>query len=180
MADKYAPIIYKSLRAQDFNVRNDFTGLFIDNEPGRADAIVSKNGRCCFVEVKSSGDNAFSFKEYRQNQREWAEQYCVNPPYNNPLCLALIFGGDRPHTTLAKGYFPRKLWMIPYHAYLDMERTVLQYQATLPYLAGKGYLEAMQKHHIDALHLLNGFEFPYQDGIYTIPEYHPFSLLFTC
>ena len=126
MADKYAPIVWRSLREQGFQTRYDPTAKYATtDEPGRADGLVAHNGKSACVEVKC-GDESFDFRDYRDNQREWAELYCVNEPYNIPLYVALVMGSDRPNYKFERGYHPRKLWMIPYEQFLIYEKVVLQ------------------------------------------------------
>lgn len=182
MADEYAPIIYKSLRAHYFNVRVDPTSKRVE-EPGRADATATRNGRSVFIEVKcaqANDENSFDFDEYRENQREWAEEYCLNEPYNNPLFVALTIGGDKPHLSPEKGYKPRKLYLLPYRHFQKLEEKIRVYQDSIPYLADKGHNKEMQERNLDAVHLLANYELPYspKDHIYILPEHHLFNRYF--
>lgn len=183
MADKRAPEIVKALHehgymtrsVQPIKVKRGGKWIWVSpEEQAKADHFVMKNGRSAALEIKN-GYNSYRFDELRLDQREWAETYCIAPPYNTPYFIALVIGTDRPNS---KMNFRRRAWIIPYKEYLSAEVTVGAYQKTLPYFAGKGVNLEMQRLKIDAITLFEAFELVWTQGMWCIPENNPFSTHF--
>jgi hypothetical protein len=172
MADKFAGEAVHSLHFWGCSVRADATMKFATaEEPGRADLVVMKRGRGCFVEVKN-GRDSFAFSELRENQRQWIETIAL-PIYQTSVWIWLVLGSSPPHLDLLR-YNIRQAWLCPYHQFLEVEAKVLPYSGSIPYRAGKGYRKELQENHLDAMHLLARFALRWKQGHWQLPQPHPF------
>jgi len=154
--DKYAPILKHSLQQSGYIIRADPTMKYAVEESGRADLLVLKNGMGAAIEIKSA-EHAISLKDLRDNQREWAREFCLSHPYNTPYWIFLIMGCHSPMLKrVPVNYMPFRAWIITLDVWEYIESILPQ--NALPYLAGKGYNIEMQKHKLDAVHLLAEYE----------------------
>ncbi len=165
-------------------------------EPARADikALRANSGVC--IEVKDGKDEGghafFDLSEWRDNQREWAVKFCEAPPYSTRYWIWLRIGlGVRNKLE------PTKTWLLPRKKLAAICALVQPIQNRLVYQVRPGLSIELQERKLDALTLLGGFElqwnpankirkpdwmlarFPdsspvYTQGIYTIPQNHPF------
>lgn len=178
MADRVASEAVRTLHGYGFATRTDpTTQLATVESPGRADVMAAKGGRAVFIEIKN-GRDSFPFGNLRDNQREWAERYCLPSPYSNPYWIWLSLGGDPPHRNPEK-YKPRKTWLLPYDVFLDIEATVKPIQMSLVYRCAPGMKREIQDRKLDAINLLSGWELTWEgNSTWGIPDSHPFNTLF--
>ena len=149
MADLYAPEVRKSLDLQGFMTRIDPTSQYAtEGEGGRADILVLKNGKSCAVEVKS-GRKSFLLSDWKDNQRSWSKIYCEDY-FTTPYYLSIVIGEEGLR---APKIGERHAWLMPKNVFEETEKTILPYQKTIPYKAGKGYDLEMQHLGLDAVTL---------------------------
>lgn len=175
MADRHADEATRSLRKVGFGVRADPTAKYAtQDENGRADLMIVRAGKGAYVEVKS-GLDSFDLRSWRENQRQWWTEYCKPEPFSMELWFWLNIGVHPPSYNPEK-YSPRKAFLFPVEAYLEVEAKIVPYQFTLPYLAGTGYRKEMQEQKLDALTLLDQWKVTWSgNGTWAIPDSHPFS-----
>jgi hypothetical protein len=177
MADKWAHEVVRTLHKLGFGVRADPTTRFATaGENGRADQMIVRGGRGCYIEAKT-GTTGFDFDTLRPNQREWIESFALPEPYRMEVWIWLAMGTDRPNNTQPDA-LPRKHWLIPYPVMLHVEKQVRPIQRTLPYRAGKGMRKEIQEQKLDALNLLRLWELEWVGGgVWDIPEGHLFHTI---
>lgn len=206
MADRNHTAARRTFLHHGWMTRSDPTTKFVES-PGRADYLIAGRGMAIAIEVKS-GLDGWSPGELRENQREWAEKYCIPPPFSTPYWIYLTIGVDpeayvegkarkTPHASKPSVYMPRRTWLFPYVMIHRIERALEGIQSTLPYRARKGLSTEIQRIGLDAHSLLRGYELcwhkprsvarpswfseagkPYSYGLWLIPDGHPFSQMY--
>ena len=183
MADLHSGEVSRSLHKWGFGVRADPTVNWTqqgkgDFTPGRADLMVVKNGYGCYIEIKS-GKTGFLFSHYEPHQRQWAETYALPIPYQTPVWIWLFLGTDPPNRNPER-YVPRKAWLVPYFAFLEVEQMIAPYQATLPYRVKKGLRKELQEGSLDACTLFRDYELQWNGGgVWMCPESHLFRQVYS-
>jgi len=158
------------------DIRYDKWGKpLFQGEPGKPDMDVWGGGRFTMIEVKD-GYDSFSFNNFEQNKREYIAKYCTPAPYLVQVWIWLSLGNGYPNWKPEKQ--PRFTWLIPYQEWLKMEERVRPYQATLPYLAGRGYGLEMQAQKLDAVHIFERFVLQWEKGVWQLPHTHPFYKMY--
>ena len=159
MADKNHHYATKLLHHYGFATRSDVTSKFVGwdkaEDIGRADIFASRRNMPVFVEVKR-GIDAFDTTQWRVPQRIWAE-WMESAPFNTPYWLYLTIGKNPPNYNPDK-YMPRKSWLIPRAAFLEVEKKSIAIQNRLVYRAAKGMRKEIQEGNIDACTLLSEWE----------------------
>jgi hypothetical protein len=178
MADKNQASVVQMLHSYGFIVRADPTMRYATaDEPGRADLMCVHNGLGVMIECKNS-EMAFNLSEWTPRQRDWAQNYCVNEPFNVDYFVALTLGVDRPNANPVE-YAPKRTWLIPCLRFVYVCSIIEPIQASLPYRATKGYSLILQEKRWDAINLFGDFELPWGKnpdgkGGWTIPNNHVF------
>ncbi len=177
MADLHADEVTKTLHSYGWLVRTDPTQKYATaGENGRADLLATRGGYGVAIEIKSDY-GAFSFDNWRDNQRKWWQDECI--PYGTPLFIWLFLGKDRPNADMSKGYLPRRAWCVPAAEILHAESLIQPYQSSIPYLASAGYRTELQSQQLDAYHLFAPYEVKWAGGgTWSFPELHIFHKLF--
>lgn len=195
MADKNHVDARRTFQHYGFIATSDPTSKHVE-EPARADFKLIRAGRGVCVEVKDgkdeNGRSYFDLSEWRENQRDWALRFCELPPYSTPYWVYLRIG-----LTQKNKIEPYITWLLPRKVMMGVCDIVQAIQNRLPYQVMPGISIEMQRRSLDALTLLAGYElqwydrftvskpawmlerFPddsptYSNGIYLIPENHPF------
>jgi hypothetical protein len=70
---------------------------------------------------------------------------------------------------------PRMLWVIPWQAWLNVERRVTEFQNTLPLAVRKGLNKQIQAQKLDAMHLFAPYalKWSHRKGGFVVPPGHP-------
>ena len=175
MADKYAREAWRTLRNYGFAVRTDPTQKYATaGENGRADALVARAGRAVYVECKT-GATSFAFKNWRPNQREWYEQFCVPYPFDMELWFWITMGFDRPNS-INPTHAPRRSYLLSVEVLKQTEDLISPIQDSIPYRVGPAYSREMQKRHLDAENLWLPYALVWAgDGNWTFPLTHSFQ-----
>jgi len=183
MADTYQPEVTRSIRSWGFwtlkptDAYQAFGGkkkrLVKPDEPGRADMIVTRGHRVCYVELKDA-TQGFAFTDFEQNKRVWTR--LMQDRFGASIWLFLILGIDPPNRNREKYPYARRAWLLPIETLFRMETMIPQ--KTLPMIASKGYNTMMQKNKMDAVHLLADYELPWGKGNWLLPENHCFRSFF--
>jgi hypothetical protein len=110
-------------------------------QKGRPDLVVMNPRSAGFyVEVKTLNvkrESSLAFSKINEGQRRWLSEWNDQRVLGSWLGLGTV------------GHRPRELYMIPWTFWLQIEKQVSQYQDSLPYQVGKGYLLDMQSLQLD-------------------------------
>ena len=125
---------------------------------GRPDIIAIRPDRTIVVEVKTfPRGKSFPLDAIRPEQRRWLDAW------TEVGGLAYLGLGTTEGTAGSESN-PRYCWLVPWSIWLGVEDVLSPFQASLPLLAGKGYSTALQEQHLDAIHLLAGWELRWSKG----------------
>lgn len=163
--------IVKMLHTYGGFTRSQETGKYSQTEPGSADIMLHLRGGCA-IEVKTGFNGTFRFKDWRENQREWATEYVKNTL--NFYWLAIVFEGmeECPFSSLRN---PKHAFLLPEARVWDAEETFMTLQESFPYKAKKGMLREIQENNLDAVTLWKDYGLLWQPRLgWQIPETHLF------
>lgn len=196
MADKNAPLAIKMLHYYGFTTRTDVTSEFAGisgSDIGRADVVCGRMGKAVHVEIKR-GIDTFNLEDWRINQRQWGA-WTIAPPFCVPYYVFLTLG-KHPATYNARSYMPKRSWLVPLHAMLEIAAKVQPVQKSLVYKVKPRMKKAIQEGHLDAVTLLADYELVWQSnsdlvkpawmsdpgsqygGFWIVPETHEFWKMF--
>lgn len=135
--------LYSMLR-HEYNLWPDhFEDLPGSKKPGRPDLIVMNPwGPGFYIEVKAlylHRDKAFAFENIEPAQRRWLSDWERARPSGSYLCLGVIDLCGSQRTKIVE------IYLVPWPYWLDIETRVMEHQASLPYVAGKGFSKALQE-----------------------------------
>lgn len=195
MADKNHTDARHTFTHHGFMTRSDPTSRHVE-EPARSDFLVTSSGKSVCVEVKHDW-NSFSFDKWPAHQREWAFQYCMNPPFSTPYWLYI---GVDVKPTGYKRSIGRRTWLIDALTWVSVEQRVesLAGQRTLPLTLTKHHTHAMRDNGLSMDIVLKPFELtpfnkgtlkrpqwhgdlagkPWGERVFVVPKGHPFEVLF--
>ena len=192
MADLNARAMRKTFIHHGFIVKSDPTTKYVE-ESGRADLTVVGNGHGVMVEVKFAW-GSFDFDNWRENQREWADTYCENAPFNTEYWLALTIPTYKPIKSLSSRK-PALSWLIPKKKFLEVEHEIRKHQKSIPAVATKDHMRVMRDFGLDAKQQFRGYQLDwspagtlnkppwykpdeehkrYNECMWTLPTIHPF------
>lgn len=110
------------------------TGDLSMPQSGRADMVLTRNGRSTAVEAKTGTTN-FPFANWRENQRRWAEVWVG---YGNTYWL-FITVGNRVGPKTDKNPYPKETILIPHYALLRLEERSSRKSLSYAEIAGSKY-----------------------------------------
>jgi hypothetical protein len=105
---------------------------------------LAHDSRVVEVKVVPAGRRSFPFADIRPEQREWLDWW-VGTGRAGYLAIGTL---DRP----------RRLWLVEWRAWKQIEDLLRPYQDSIPVLAGKGMRQELQRMHLDMDHLLSDWE----------------------
>lgn len=166
MADLWADNTAPSLHRIKFGYRADPTTPYgnPEKENARADGMWTFGGYGGYIEIKSSRGMSYDMSLWRQDQRDWNNNWCV--PFNTPVFLWVNLGGSTEKALpqikldIKKGQYPRKAWIIPASVYANAEEICFETygQRSIPYHAKSGYNKQMQIDHFDMMTIFKRYE----------------------
>jgi hypothetical protein len=134
---------------------------------GRPDILVlypTRYGTSIVVEVKTlnlTQKKSFAFTKIDNNQRVWLDRWDTDSGLGY-LALGTV-GVPRGE---------RKLWLIPWGAWMKIEGCVKKYQQSIPYKAGPGFKKELQERHLDLVTQLQRFELVWREGCWHADSKH--------
>lgn len=127
---------------------------------GRPDIIVlNPTGRTVVVEVKALRGKSFSMDQIEEKQHKWLDRWANDSGYGY-----IAIGTMIPRH--------RRLWIIDWDFYREVEDLISPIQRTIPLVAGKGYRREMQDNHLDFKHLFPDWEMTRITGSWEFPTNH--------
>ena len=145
---------------------------------GRPDILaLNPNGPSIVVEVKvfpkpenpGWGPASFRFSRIEDKQRAWLSNWQEDRKPFSPgafLALGTIHGRTNSKTN------PRKLWLVPWPEWLQVEERLRPIQASLPLGVRKGLKKQIQNQNLDALTLLARWELRWTNTEWYVPPGH--------
>jgi hypothetical protein len=115
--------------------------------PDRPDIIIANEG----IEVKES-DDRIAFNAISDGQREWADKRTEE---GFKYWIALQLGRDRPDS---KSPNRKRAWLVPWVKWLEMEKTLSQYQKSLPLLISPNSKNVLKDNSLDAVTIFHDYE----------------------
>lgn len=110
-------------------------------QPGRPDLVVmNPRGPGYYIECKVldlGKATAFPFTAIEDSQRRWLDTWEEVRPGGAYLAVGTV------------GCTDRALYVIPWNSWLAVEEQLAPYQASLPFIAGKGYRIELQEQGLD-------------------------------
>ena len=100
----------------------------------------------CEVKIVPKGRTSFPFKIIRPEQRKWLDWWVEEKEG-----IAFLAIG-----TLTPRH--RRLWLVPWSVWKNVETEVSKHQESIPVIAGKGVLRVLQEQHLDLDALLQPYE----------------------
>lgn len=158
MADKNAHFAISMLHYYGFSTRTDVTSEFAGisgSDIGRADVFAARMGKAVHVEIKR-GIETFNLEDWRINQRQWGA-WTSAPPFCVPYYLFLTLG-KHPANYNERSYMPKKTWLVPLHAMLEVAARVQAVQKSMVYKLRPKMKKALQQGQLDAITLLKEYE----------------------
>lgn len=130
---------------------------------GRPDILVlNPTGRSAVIEVKALNleqQKSFAFSNVTPEQRVWLDRWADD---DGPGYLAIGTVGVRP----------RRLWIVDWIYWQEVEDSVGEIQNSLPYIAGKGFRKELQEMGQDMDRLLSNHELIRKAGGWVLPPDH--------
>jgi len=134
-------------------------GTIIKPPKGRPDILVlNPTGPGLVCEVKAVHGKSFPTNEITPEQRRWLDRW------TGAGGLGLLALG-----TLVPRQ--RRLWLVPWLEWLEVEGQIKPYQKSIPVVAEPGMRRVIQENHLDLEHLLQPWELRQNNG-WHLPENH--------
>jgi hypothetical protein len=116
----------------------------------------------CEVKVLHAGETSFAFGEIDGKQRRWLTRWAEDGG------LGWIgLGVIRQH---GQRQFLDYLYLVPWHAWLEMEGRIDDIQSSIPLRAEKGYRTELQERNLDIINQLSAYQLERRDGKWIIPQ----------
>lgn len=143
----------------------------VDELPYDGQGVI--NGWAFPIEVKAA-DLSFDLSDLKGHQRAGLSEWQLR--HKRPAWLGLQMGTQPVNT---KGLFPRRLWLIPWTHWLDIEHDIANIgMMSLPYSPDATNRHAFIDNHVTAVELLKDYELKRVLGMWKLPMKHEFRLYY--
>jgi hypothetical protein len=119
-------------------------GCLVKPPIGRPDIIIPK--AVCEVKVVPKSNGSFPFENIRAEQRQWLDAWTEAHGEGAYLGIGTLVPRQR------------RLWILPWTAWRQLEDTIAPIQSSVPVIAGKGMRKKLQENHLDLHTLLRDWE----------------------
>ena len=152
---------------------------------GRPDilCLTPSAGHSIVIEVKtfpkprktatgSYAGTTFPFSAIQDNQRQWLNNFQEDSMLCEPTFGAYLALGMQ-HGRAGAKRAPRRLWLVPWPKWLEVEDKLCTYQDSLPLSVIKGLRKEIQENNLTAYGLLKQWSLEWGDQYWHLPVDHP-------